>query len=111
MKPGDVSVGDVPWLSNIYALAASPDFARDQTLAEFPRGFTKLPRTGFRLDVRPWLRSSHVHTIRALTVCAAMICSPSVVLAGDKEDVATATRSWADAMTTHDADRVTAHVP
>ena len=47
-----------------------------------------------------------MYRIRALTVCAAMICSPAAGLAGDKEDIATAARSWADAMTSHDAERV-----
>jgi len=44
--------------------------------------------------------------IRALTACAAIICCPASVLAGDKEDVAAATRNWAEGMTDHDAERV-----
>jgi uncharacterized protein (TIGR02246 family) len=37
-----------------------------------------------------------------------MLAAPSVAMAGPKEDIAAATQAWADAMTSHDVDRVLA---
>ncbi len=46
-----------------------------------------------------------MYTIRALALCTTLLFCPAL-LAGDKEDIAKATQEWADAMTSHDADRV-----
>lgn len=43
-----------------------------------------------------------------LVVLLLILGSGSLTLAGPKEDVAAATRAWADAMTSHDIDRVLA---
>ena len=43
-----------------------------------------------------------------LVVSLLILGSPSVTLAGPKEDVAAASQAWIDAMTSHDAERVVA---
>jgi uncharacterized protein (TIGR02246 family) len=43
-----------------------------------------------------------------LVVWLLILGSPSLTMAGPKEDVAAATQAWADAMTSHDVDRVLA---
>ena len=44
--------------------------------------------------------------IRVAAICLTLACGPAAVLAGDKEDVAATTLRWAEAMTSHDAERV-----
>lgn len=44
----------------------------------------------------------------SLVVSLLLLGSPSVTLAGPKEDVAAATQAWIDAMTSHDVERVVA---
>ena len=46
--------------------------------------------------------------IVGLVVSLLILGSPSLTLAASKEDVAAATQAWADAMTSHDIDRVLA---
>jgi uncharacterized protein (TIGR02246 family) len=43
-----------------------------------------------------------------LVVWLLILGSPALTMAGPKEDVAAATQAWADAMTSHDVDRVLA---
>jgi uncharacterized protein (TIGR02246 family) len=43
-----------------------------------------------------------------LVVWLLVLASPSLTIAGPKEDVAAATQAWAEAMTSHDVDRVLA---
>jgi uncharacterized protein (TIGR02246 family) len=43
-----------------------------------------------------------------LIVAFVILCFPLLALAGPKEDVATATQAWIDAMTSHDIERVLA---
>src|SRR5262249_13511917 len=38
----------------------------------------------------------------------ALLCGPSITLAGPKEEVAAATQAWIEGMTAHDVDRVVA---
>jgi uncharacterized protein (TIGR02246 family) len=51
-------------------------------------------------------RRSPMNLLSVLLTAFLIFVSPSLALAGPKEDVAAATQAWIDAMNSHDADRV-----